>query len=115
MGSWVSKSGGGGEFTKIEPLEVDETFEGRYSGPRDCNGTNGPFISHEFEVEGDEAVYQISGASLNNGLKGVEPGTLTRLTFRGMKMSKNKREFKAYDVEVYAEEQAPAKARKTSI
>lgn len=115
MGSWIKKSGGGGdtEWVKIV-LEEGETFEGRYAGPRDQNGSNGPFVSHEFEKEDDEAVYQISGASLNRGLADVEPGTTVRLTFDGIVTTKSKRTCKAYTVEVYADLPAPA-GRKTSI
>lgn len=105
MGSWVSKSAGGGDFVKIA-LAEGETFEGIYSGPADMNGVNGPFVSHEFEKEGDDARYTISGASLNNGLRGVEPGTRTRLTFDGMVTTKSNRTCKAFTVEVYAEEPA---------
>lgn len=111
---WTNKStaGSGGEFKRIE-LAEEESFEGRYVGPQDLTGVNGDFVSHEFEVEGDDSRHTISGASLNRGLADVEPGTLTRITFKGMVITKSKRTCKAYDIAVYAEDAPAAKSGKS--
>ncbi len=105
---WVNKDQNT-EFAKIV-LAEGESFEGRYAGPRNMNGVNGPFVSHEFEVEGDEIPHSISGASLNRGLEGVEPGTLTRLTYVGEKTTKSNRTVKAYDVGIFVDDEGKAKA-----
>ncbi len=108
---WVNKNNNAdGEFERIK-LSEGESFTGLYAGPRDMSGVNGAFVSHEFNKEGDtEKVYTVSGASLNRGLEGVEPGTLTRLTYIGEKTTKSNRTVKAYDVAVYADDDGKAKA-----
>lgn len=108
---WTTKAATGGDFQKIE-LAENESFEGRYAGPREMTGVNGDFVSHEFTVDGDEegVIHNISGASLNRSLADVEPGTLTRITFLGMVITKAKRTCKNYEIGVFVED-APVAAK----
>lgn len=103
-GSWVAKTQGG-EFTKLA-LSEGETFEGVFLGSKSITGANGDFTAHELQDEDGNAV-SATGASLNNQLADVEPGSRVRLTYEGLKKTKTPgRTVKSYIVEVYVEEAA---------
>lgn len=103
MGSWKSKSVAQSDGIKFD-LKEGETWEGTYIASNDCTSKQyGPFVGHDLEAE-DGTAYFAVGASLNNQLADVDPGSRIRVTYNGLKPTKKGFNVKDYEIEVYVED-----------
>lgn len=84
---YVKKEVGSGDYLpspKLAETKADTVLvTGIYQGTKTVQGKEGPFIVHEFDVEGK--IMSLSSGQLNYKLKSVEPGTLVEVTFLGKK------------------------------
>jgi hypothetical protein len=98
-GDWTTVSEDEYDETKIVFDTIGDEFVGVYLGPRQVPNEDGEFTQHRFAV-GEDRYFVNGNHSLNQGMRNVAKGTLTRLTYASDRDTGAPSAMKVYRVDV---------------